>query len=131
MQELNRMHRQTSRLFGTNREPVTEYRAVNLWVNDREAVLTVALPGVDPQSLNLSVAGETVTIEGERKPAEDVPENAFIRRERHTGRFTRSVDLPYEVEADRVTARYERGVLHVTLPRKESTKPRRIAVSAS
>ncbi len=129
-QDLYRLQREVNRLFSDYTEPSSRMPALNLWMKDDEAVVTADLPGVDPKDVQLSVLGQVLTIEGERKAEADVKEEAYHRRERAVGAFTRSIRLPFEVEQDKVQAKYEHGVLRVTLPRRESTKPRRIAIAA-
>ncbi len=128
--ELHRLQRDINRLFAGWNPPVDQFPALNLWSSPDEVVLTAEIPGVDPKDVDVSVIGNVVTLEGERKEDASIPAESFHRRERENGKFMRSVRLPYEVEADKVQARCENGVLRVTLPRKESTKPRRIAIHA-
>lgn len=128
--ELHRLHRDMNRLFAGFTSPAEQFPALNLWTAQDEAVLTAEIPGVDPKDVEVSVVGNVVTVAGERKEDASVPADSYHRRERENGKFMRSVRLPYEVEADKVQARYEFGTLRVTLPRKENTKPRRIAISA-
>lgn len=130
-QELERMHREINRLFSGNRGRFAEYPAVNVWANEDDAVVTAELPGVDPSEVSLSLVRDTLTLEGERKPLELKEGETFDRRERGYGRFSRSIRIPFEVESDGVTAQARDGVLTITLPRKEETKPRKIAVQAS
>ena len=73
--------------------------------------------------------GTELTVKGERKST-PTKEAVWVRQERPTGTFTRSVTLPVLVDADKVEARYDLGVLHLTLPRSEAGKPRKIAVKA-
>lgn len=129
-QELHRMQRDMNRLFADYTSTADQFPTLNLWGNESEAVLAAEIPGVDPKQVEISVVGNVLTLEGERKAEADVTAAAYHRRERGTGRFLRSVRLPFEVEADRVQAKYENGVVRITLPRKESTKPRRIAIAA-
>lgn len=128
--ELHRLHRDMNRLFADYRAPAAEFPALNLWSSADEVVLTAEIPGVDPKDVDVSVVGNIVTLTGERKEDASTPAESYHRRERGAGKFTRSVRLPFEVETDKVQARYEHGLLRVTLPRKESTKPRRIAIHA-
>lgn len=130
LRELHRLHRDMNRLLAGFTTAAEQYPALNLWASPEEAVLVAEIPGVDPKDVDVSVSGDVVTLEGERKEDASVPAESYHRRERETGKFMRSVRLPYEVEADKVQARIEHGVLRVTLPRKESTKPRRIAIHA-
>ena len=129
-QDLYRLQREVNRLFSDVTEPAERFPALNLWSSDDEAVVMVELPGVDPKKVDLSVVGHVLTLQGERAEEPGVKAEAYHRRERSTGAFARSVRLPFDVESDKVQARYEHGVLRITLPRKESTKPRRIAIAA-
>ena len=72
-----------------------------------------------------------VTISGERKDPFISEQSTAHRQERAFGKFSRSLQLPFAVDADKVTARYEHGVLRVSLPRHESTKSKRIEVKSA
>ncbi len=104
---------------------------LNVWSNQEIALVTVQLPGVDPAELDLSMDGTTLTLRGERRPLELGDGESLHRRERRFGSFVRTVELPFEVESDTVSARYENGVLEVTLPRAESHKPKKIPVATA
>ena len=103
------------------------YPAMNVWTNENGAVVTAELPGFEPQSIDISVVGDTLSVSGNRA-ADDVGEARYHRRERGCGRFTRSFQLPFQVEGDAVEAAFEKGVLRITLPRAEADKPKKIAV---
>ena len=86
------------------------------------------MPGFDPDQINISVTGDTLTVSGNRTP-EDVGEGArYHRRERGCGRFTRSFQLPFQVDGVAVEAAFENGVLRIELPRAEADKPKKITV---
>lgn len=127
------LQREVNRLFdgiGVAESQET-YPAVNLWSNGNEAVLTAEAPGLDPAGIEIEVLRNQVTIRGER-PAEEPDEEVVCHRaERGTGRFARTLRLPFEVENDKVKATYANGVLTLTLPRSEATKPRRVEIKAS
>jgi len=108
------------------------YPLINLY-EDKEAVYVEALaPGVDQSTLNLSVQGNTLSIVGEkRRVAGNVQPEAFHRSERATGKFVRHIELPVEVDENKVQAEYKHGLLHVTLPKAEKAKPKQIAVQVS
>lgn len=129
-QELHQLQREMNRIFADYPAAASQFPALNLWSTPEQAVVQAEVPGVDPKDVDVSVVGNVLTMEGERKADAGVAGEAYHRRERGEGKFLRSVRLPFEVEADRVQARYEHGVLRITLPRKESTKPRRIAIAA-
>lgn len=129
--DLRRLQREMNRLFEGYGEAECAWPAINMWSNRDEVVVSAEAPGVDPNDLRVTVQNDIFTIEGERKP-EDLGENAVAHRsEREFGRFSRSVQLPYEVDSSKVTARYRNGVLTVTLPRSEVSKPKQIAVTTA
>jgi HSP20 family protein len=103
---------------------------VNVW-EDQEAVHVEAeLPGLNLNDLEIYVTGgNQLTIKGERRP--QVPEKGVRHREeRSHGTFARVLTLPFPVDADKVDARFENGVLVVNLPKHEAAKPRKINVKA-
>jgi len=91
--------------------------------------LDALLPGIDANKLEMSVVGSSLTFSGERAEAEENGGKTWHRRERGAGKFLRTVELPMEVDAGKVSAEYREGVLRVTLPKAEAAKPKRIAVS--
>ena len=127
--EMNRISDEMDRdpLFGN----VAGYPAMNAWTNDDGATITAELPGIDMDTLEISVHNDTLTLSGERK-SEDLGEGeTYHRRERSYGQFRRAFQLPFQIAADKVEARYHRGFLQITLPRAEADKPRKIRVRAS
>ena len=131
--DMRRMRREMNRWMnrtGTGLAAAPAYPAMNVWTNQDGAVITAELPGFDPESLDISVVNDTLTVSGHRC-AEDVGEGArYHRRERRCGRFTRSFQLPFLVEGDEVEASFENGVLEIDLPRAEADKPKKITVRA-
>ena len=97
---------------------------------DAENVYVQALaPGVDPDKLELTVLGNTLTIAGEKPAPEGVSPEAFHRSERSAGRFMRTIDLPVEVNSEKVEARYADGILNIKLGRADAAKPRQVQVT--
>ena len=92
--------------------------------------LHVELPGVEPEHVELSLEENVLTISGERRFYDDREADGFRRVERHFGRFHRAVRLPDRVDADRVRATYDDGMLTIVVPKAEEAKPRRIAINA-
>jgi HSP20 family protein len=131
--EMDRLQREMNRLFDHYDRPelpLAGYPAVNVWMNDEAAVITAELPGVDVKDLDISVVGETVTLSGERN-RDDLPkEVTYHRQERGIGKFSRTIDLPFSVDAGKVQATLEKGILRVLLPRSEKDKPRKVIVKA-
>lgn len=134
--EMERMEREMDRLFETffprrRRFFEAEFPPMNVWTNSEGAVVTVEVPGVNPEQLELAVVGDTLTLRGKRV-AEDLPEGArYQRRERFQGEFARSLQLPFTIDAEHVEAQYENGILTITLPRAEADKPKRITVQTA
>ncbi|MCE5262672.1 MAG: Hsp20/alpha crystallin family protein [Deltaproteobacteria bacterium] len=129
LREMQRLQGEMSRIFSGLGQPLNpEVPPVNAWVGESDVVVTAELPGVDPERVDVSVVGDTLTISGSRE-AEPLKEGEnYHRQERSHGRFTRSLQLPFHVEAGKVDAKYEKGVLRITLPRAEADKPRKISV---
>jgi HSP20 family protein len=109
-----------------------QYPLINL-AEDRDHIYIEALaPGIDPASLDLAVVRNVLTISGEkRRHPEDIKPEAFHRSERAAGKFVRTLELPVEVDADRVKAEYKHGLLMVTLPKAEAAKPKQINVTVA
>ncbi len=107
----------------------SEFPSINLWADDDGAVLTSELPGVDMKDLELTVSGKQITIKGSRAtPDLEVSNAQLVRQERMEGNFERAVQLPFNIEAGKVTAKLQNGVLEIAIPRAEIDKPRKIAV---
>lgn len=131
-QEMERMRREMNRLFSSTgtRRVAPSFPAMNVWTNQEGAVVTAELPGLSPEDIDISVVGDTLTIRGSRQ-AEEVENVQYHRRERNYGKFSRTFQLPFQVEAGKVDASFEKGVLYISLPRAEADKPRKIEVKAA
>ncbi len=101
---------------------------MNVWIGDEAVIVTAEVPGVEPASLDVSVTESTLTLRGERPAPQTGPGDVCTQRERDTGPFERSIDLPCPVEVAKVEARCVNGVLTLALPRAESDRPHRIQV---
>ena len=105
----------------------TGYPALNTWEDGDNAWIEAELPGVGFDDIEVLVNGSEVTINGERKLGD--PQGAtWHRRERSHGRFSRTLTLPWEVDADKVHATLRDGVLTVQLPKAETAKPKKVKV---
>lgn len=126
--EMNRFQEEFNRAFNKAGHWAGVGPAVNVWADEHAVFVEADLPGVDPAKLDIAVTeGNRLTISGER--AEVTVENAvWHRQERGSGTFVRELTLPTLVDADKVEARYEAGVLRLTLPKAEAAKPRKITV---
>jgi HSP20 family protein len=125
--EFDQVQDQLYRVFGRN---VVGANDPQLSVRDDENAVyaEIDLPGIDPAKLEITVTeGNQLTVQGERVPP-SIPGATWIRQERPFGKFVRVVSLPTLVDAERVEAKYENGVLRLTLPKHEAAKPRKIQV---
>ncbi len=105
--------------------------ACDMYETDDEYVVTAALPGLKPEDLEITTQGNMLTISGEIKPDEQASERGTYRvRERRYGRFFRQVALPAGIQADKVQASLENGVLTLHVPKAEEVKPRRIQIQS-
>jgi HSP20 family protein len=129
--ELRQLQREMNSLFNGYVTGTAEaFPAVNIWSNTEQIIVTAELPGLDPADIDINVKRDQMTLQGERKASEMEDGVVCHRCERGAGRFTRSFTLPYEVDVEKINATYKDGVLTVTLPRSESSKPRRIEISS-
>lgn len=107
-----------------------EFPVVNIWAKGDGAIVTSEIPGIDPASVEISVVGRTLTLAGSRAATEAGEGESYHRRERWQGRFTRTIELPFQIESNKVEARFDRGELHIDLPRAEADKPKKIPVKS-
>jgi HSP20 family protein len=104
------------------------YPPVNVWEDEQNLFAEAELPGMAMDKIEIYVTeGNQLTIQGERTPVE-VKNGVWHRQERTFGKFSRVIALPVAVDAIKVEARFENGVLRLTLPKSEAAKPRKIAV---
>jgi len=104
--------------------------AVDMYETDNDVVIKATVPGVKPEDVQVTVTGNTLTIKGEVKAEEDVKKRNYVYRERRSGEFVRSIELPSGAEADKAKAEFEHGVLTLTIPKTEAAKPKTITVKA-
>lgn len=129
--ELDRMNRRVNRLLDEITSPkACAYPLVNVRTNEEGAIVTAELPGMRREEIDVSVIGSAVTIKGNKK-VEDAGNEAahYLRRERRSGEFERTLHLPKRIDRDRVDARYEHGVLTVTAPWNEEERSSKIRVN--
>lgn len=129
--EFRHLRREVNRLFEGHGRAVGEFPAVSVWRNDDGAVVTAEIPGIDSKDLDITTTGSVLTIRGSRQPDESKEDRTYHRQERGYGRFVRTLQLPYDVDSDKVEAAYEKGVLRLTLPRAEADKPKKIAIAGA
>ena len=101
---------------------------MNITQDDDNFYVRAEIPGIKPAELSISALRSRVSISGKREIPREHERVSYHRKERPEGAFSRAVTLPSEVDADRVDARCADGILTLTLPKAEQTRPRQIAV---
>jgi len=128
--EVQRLQDEFNRLFSDYRSGSREYPALNVWSGKDGAVVTAELPGLDSKAIQISVTGGTLTLQGKHDVTAE-KNDEWQRRERPSGSFTRTVDLAFKIDSEKVEAHFRNGVLAIHLPRAEEDKPRKIAVKTA
>ena len=134
-EELGTLHREMDRVFGRyigSDEPTAGPAwtpATEVRTGDDGWTVRMALPGIEPNQVHVDLHGGSLTISGERTRAET--DGDGYASEIRYGRFERAFTLPAKVDAEKVSAHYENGMLELTLPLAETAKPRRIAIGTT
>jgi len=102
---------------------------VDIHETEHELVVKADLPDIDPQTLDIRVENNILTIRGERKFEKKAQDKNYLRIERAYGAFSRSFALSNTVNADAIKAEYHNGVLTLTIPKREEAKPKQIKVN--
>jgi HSP20 family protein len=105
--------------------------ALEAYVEDGKFHVRAEVPGVDPKSIEVSALGNTLTIKGERKRTKETKEEGYYLREMAYGSFERVVTVPEGAETDKVSARYDKGVLHITVPVKEAITAKKVPIEVT
>ena len=99
--------------------------------SEDEYVVKASIPGIQPEDMEITYSGKTLTIKGEYKAEEEKDDVHYHLRERRYGAFARSLTLPAAVRSEAIEAKYESGVLSLKLPKSEEVKPKKIAVHSA
>jgi HSP20 family protein len=130
--ELRRLQNEMDRVMGSlsaasGLATASAFPTVNVYAGQGGIAVVAELPGVEKDDLEIEAHRDTLTLPGTRRPAAE-RKDAYHRRERRSGSFTRSIHLPYRIDPGRIEAHLENGVLRLSLARPEEDKPRRIIV---
>ncbi len=104
-----------------------EFPFINLYEMDDSIVIKAVVPGVKSEDVNIELNNNNLIIEGDRKS--DLTEKRYIRQERVFGKFKKIVNLPYEVDKDKIEAVLKNGILTITLQKSEASKPKKIQIN--
>ena len=102
---------------------------VDIAETDDNVVVTAELPGVNQDNVDITVVNDVLTLKGEKKDEKEIKKENYHRIERSYGNFQRSVSLPTGVQADKAKATYKDGILTVTIPKAEESKPKSIKIN--
>lgn len=100
------------------------FPAVDVAETENEVIVKAELPGIDPKNLEVHVTEDSLDIKGEIKDEWEERDVGYCRRERYCGTFERTIALPAKVKQDEVKAQYKDGILTITLPKVEPSKPK-------
>ena len=103
--------------------------AMDLVEESEHFVLRADLPGLDEDDVKIEVEGDTLTLSGERKVEHRDEKEGYVRLERSTGEFRRTLQLPAGVDLERIEASFDRGVLEVRIPKPAEPQPKRIEIA--
>jgi HSP20 family protein len=127
--ELRRMQSEMNRLFsGLGTATARDFPPINIWLGENSVVVTAELPGITANDVNLSLQEDVLTLAGKREPKTQQENVNWQRRERAYGSFSRAVQLPFRVDADKVQARFNNGILEIELQRLEADRPKKIEI---
>lgn len=104
--------------------------AVNVYEDENALHIEAQLPGIDMKDVNLSVTDHTLELRGERKSEHEDEKKGYLFKEARYGSFSRSFSLPSYLDPSKATARYDKGVLTITVPKGEQAKPKVIKIEA-
>ncbi len=130
--EFQRIENEMNRVLSRFVSPSTgDFPAVNIWSDGEETLVTTEIPGIDAGGIDISVIGKTLMLKGSREPDKVEEGNSYHRRERWYGQFSKAIELPFTIDADKVGADFSNGILTIRLPRSEAEKPRKIAIKSA
>ena len=138
--EVTRLRREMDRLwddyFGPGRRalrplPAEFAPAVDVKETPDQIVVKAEVPGMDAKDINISVTGDVLTIKGEKKSEREEKEENYHLVERSYGSFSRSLAMPAAVDMEKIEAKYDKGVLTITCPKKEEVKPKAIEIKTT
>lgn len=108
------------------------YPLLNISEDENDVYVQALAPGIDPDSLKITIVRDQMTITGEKmQAAKEVKPEAYHRNERAAGKFMRTITLPTEVDETNVKAEYKNGLLFITMPKAEEAKPKQIAINVA
>jgi HSP20 family protein len=129
---MNRIYEQANRNPGQSEEQLGTWApAVDIYETEKEIVLKADLPGVNLADVDIRLENNILTVRGERHFEKEVKQDNFHRVERIYGTFARTFTLPNTVDAEKIGAAYEDGVLKITMAKREEARPKQIKIAVT
>ncbi len=141
--DVNRFLHEANRLFdrffedpfGLTREPMTFgggwVPSLDVVESEKKLTVKAELPGMDPKDLNITISGNVLTVSGEKRESTEEKYDSWYLSERRFGTFRRSVQLPSNIDTEKVSAEHVNGVLTIHLDKLNSAPPKRVTVKSS
>ncbi len=146
-EEMDRLRRDLDRVLGGTRsgrgdlpsfgvaflpaEAPRAYPLVNIHDDPERYRVDCLAPGLDPDAIEISVTGSQIALTGRKTGLDQIPAERWHRVERATGHFQRTINLPGEIDRDGVAARYRDGILSISVPKAEKSRPKSIPVTVA
>ena len=132
---MEQFRREIDKLSAQMWSPSTPHRGIyppmNIYEDGDGFLVRAELAGVDPNSIDITVNADTLTVSGERKSPLEAEGNCFHRRERKYGKFQRAFTLTEQVDSENVSATNRNGILEIRMPRSEKSKARKVQIHSS
>lgn len=141
VREMDDLKREINSIFNTFYTPnrwdrrkgrySNSYPKLNIYEDKDHYFVEAIAPGLDTGKFDISVQDQSVTISGEKATLPQNENTTVVRNERAYGKFTRTIELPNAIISDNVEAKYQNGILYITVPKAEEVKPKRIEVKVA
>lgn len=134
--DLERLHNEMDDLFGSffgrmpRQFPELKMPAIDIYEEKDKLVVKAEIPGCKAEDIDVSVHGDTLSITGEKKQEYEQKEEGYYAKERSFGKFRRDLTLPFDVDPEKVDAKCKDGVLHLALPKAETSKSHKIQIKS-
>jgi HSP20 family protein len=125
---VDRLFETTLNDLDTNTQTLSWGVPLDVIEQDEAFVVKASVPGINPDELEITFSDNVLTIKGEVRSDEEVKDTRYHMRERRYGSFARSISLGSRIQGDKIEAKYDNGVLELTLPKSDEVKPKRIQI---
>ena len=129
---LNMLQEQLNRLLSAiPQHSEADFPPLNVWTSETKTVVVAEIPGIDTDNIDLQIVNNVLTLKTKREPDQVSEGQIWHRRERGYGQFSRSLELPYPIDAEKVQASCSNGMLRIELCRAAADQPKKISIQAS